>query len=137
MRLLLIVILTAAFVFDCTAAPDPRATAIDWSSKDIRVIGAGDDVRIVLHTAGTMGRRLIQVGVEAFGDDSYATLTYQVIQNFAESYKSMEPYDVTWTMPKGEFDRLRSKRKFYVLRRDDAILKAAEVAEIKTNWKVE
>jgi len=135
MKFLLSVLFIAAFVFNCAAAPDHRAVPIGWTSKDIEVVDAGNDVRIVLHTGGTAGTRLIQVSVQAFDGDSYATFIYQVVQNMAESYKTTENYDVTWTMPKWQFDSFRSKRKLYVLRRDDVMLEGKEVKEIKTNWK--
>lgn len=81
------------------------------------------------------GKRLIQTQVQAFADYSFVTLTYQVIQNFEESYKHMEAFNVQWVIPKDEYEKLRKERKFYILRLDSAILRGDEVKEIKSNWK--
>jgi hypothetical protein len=101
----------------------------------MEVIPVGDSVQIVLHTGGGAGRRLIQTGFERFSDQPFATLTYQVLLNVAESYRHPENYDVTWTIPKAEYDKLRAERKCYILRRDDVRLSSDEVKEIQKTWK--
>ena len=81
------------------------------------------------------GRRLIKVDVQSFSGDSYTTLAYQIVQNLGESYRHMENFDVTWTIPKANFAKLRSERKFYILRLDEVLLTSEEVKEIQKEWK--
>lgn len=115
--------------------PDPRAKEVDWSDKNIRVQVVGDTVQISFQTGGMAGKRLIKTQVQAFSDNAFATLTYQVVQNFAESYKHMEGFEVTWRLPKDEYEKLRQERKFYLLRLDEVILTSEEVKEIQSTWK--
>lgn len=133
-------LIAATYLLTCTSifadgAPDPRAKEIDWSDKSIIILPVGDNIQIIFHTGGTAGKRLIKTEVESFSDYSFVTLTYQIVQNFEESYKHMEPIPVTWTIPKSQYEKLRQDRKFYILRKDDIFLDTAEIKEIQSNWK--
>ncbi len=86
------------------------------------MVAAGENVRIILHTGGTCGKRLIQTEVDTFDGDSYTTLTYRIVQNFEESYRCQQNFDVEWDIPKSDFAKLRGERKFYILRYDDVLL---------------
>ena len=135
MRLLTLVLVTTAVSAVMASSPDPRAKEVDWSSKDIEVITTEKDVRIVFHTGGTTGRRLIQARVHSYAGDSFTTLAYQIIQNSEESQRSLSRFDVTWHIPRDQFEKLRSERKFYILRCDEVFLTADEVKEIQRDWK--
>jgi hypothetical protein len=137
MKSFLIALLIVTAACHSAFSQDSRAKEIDWASKQIEVITVEDKVKIVLQTGGQAGRRLIQTGFEAFSNRPFATLTYQVLQNSAESYRNMELVHVTWTIPKAEFDKLRAERKFYILRHDDISLSPDEVKEIQKTWKAD
>ena len=130
MKYLAILLLSAGFVIASPASPDPRAVEINWASKDIEVSKTDSSVKLILHTGGIAGNRLIQARVESYADQVFTTLSYQIIQNIAECYRHTEKFDVVWTLSKQEFDKLRTERKFYILRRDDVMLTRGEIKQI-------
>lgn len=118
------------------SSPDPRATELDWASKEIKVTEDGMNTVITLQTSGQAGRRIIQTSMSAYTDQTFATLTYQVVLNFDESYRSMQRFPVAWHIPTEEYKKIRTTRKIYILERDPITLGSAAVREIKEIWKV-
>lgn len=106
--------------------PDPRATKVDWASNNLHVYQKGDEVEIVLPSGGSACVRFIHAWVSSHSDVSYVILEYQVVKTPVNSMRHMEKFNVAWHLEKIEFDELRAKKPFYILRRDDASVSVEE-----------
>ncbi len=135
-----LILLIAGAALCCQAAPellpDCRAQEIDWTSDRVQVGTKGDEVVILLKAGGPAGERRIVAWLEEYSAYPFVTLNYQVIQDPQKSSRRMAWFSVIWTVSKKDFDRLRSTKKFYLVRREGLGFSPDDIARMARPWQL-